>query len=396
MPLKAETPVYGGYVIGREEGVVFIKGAIPGEVVDVSIREKKKDYSVAIVTEIIEPSAYRVQPLCPHFGVCGGCQLQHMSYDKQVSIKSEIILDCLERIGGIKAPLSEALTGDDFHYRRRAQFKVSKEGAIGFYKEGTRDVVPIDSCPILKSEINDLLKKLKSMNLSGIKEIHVTFGDRMLGLIKGRPVNAGVVDEMRTGGFDGVAFEDLSYAGAGYAVFDLSGLIYKVSPWSFFQSNWELNLRAVEILLENLGSVDGKKIIDLYAGAGNFSLPLASKAGRIVAIEENPNSVKDGERNLSSNNITNVKFINAKVEKAGLKSDVLILDPPRPGLTDRTVKAILEAMPDRVVYISCNPSTLARDLKKLATGYDIESVRLMDFFPNTYHIETMTFLRVKS
>ncbi|MDP2167815.1 MAG: class I SAM-dependent RNA methyltransferase [Thermodesulfovibrionales bacterium] len=396
MVLKADSAVYGGYVIARDGGVVFVKGAVPGELVEVSVTEKKKDYCLARVTDVIEPSPFRVEPPCRHFGECGGCQLQFISYEEQVRMKEEILLDCMRRIGGLDVKLDPPVTGGAFNYRRRAQFKVSKEGAIGFYREGTRDVVPIGECPLMTGRINSALKNLRACNLSGIKEVHVTCGDCMVALIKGRGFDGAQAEAFLGAGFSGVAFEDRSRSGAGHVGLELQpGLTYTVSPWAFFQSNWDLNVMAAGIIADGLMPLEGKKVIYLYAGAGNFALPLAREAKEVVAVEENPDSIKDGERNLKINNIGNFRFINQKAEKANLKGDIVIVDPPRPGLADRVVKMLLEASPEKIAYVSCNPSTLARDLKKLALLYDITSIRMMDFFPHTYHIETLAFLTRK-
>lgn len=397
--LKAEAPVYGGYVLSRDGCIVFIRGAIPGEVVEVSISEKKRDYSMASVTDIIESSSFRVDPLCRYFGACGGCQLQFVSYEKQISMKTEILTDCLERIGGMDVALSPALAGKDLNYRRRGQFKVSKDGRIGFYKEGTRDVVSLDVCALMEGEVNRIFGKIKSSELSGVKEVHITYGEgsTTLALIKGKDFEEGLSERFTELGFSGVAFEDGSYRGNGYVSLDLQGLVYTVSPWSFFQSNWDLNVNVVGLIIEQLGPYDGKRVLDMYSGAGNFSLPLAPAASEVVAIEENPHAVKDGQRNLSINKIGNYRFIKSRAEKARLRGDfdIVILDPPRPGLTKEAMKMVLEIAPQKIVYVSCNPSTFARDLKKLKDRYSIDSVRLIDLFPHTYHIESIAFLTQK-
>ncbi|MBI4822870.1 MAG: class I SAM-dependent RNA methyltransferase [Nitrospirae bacterium] len=394
MQLKADCPVYGGYVIVRDEGVVFVKGAIPEEVVEVSVIEKKKDYSIAVVLDVIEPSPFRVRPPCLHFGLCGGCQFQFISYEKQVSMKQEIMLDCLRRIGGIETELRAPLIGNDFNYRLRAQFKVSKEGQIGFYKEASRDVVPIDNCLLMDDRINEALGNLKKCNLSGIKEIHITCGDKLIALIKGMGFNEALSEEFIGVGFSGIAFDDYKWRGAGYTSFDLRGLTYSVSPWTFLQSNWALNTQAVELIVNEIEPITGQTIIDLYSGAGNLSLPLARDSHEVVAIEENPYAIKDGKRNLEINNIQNFRFLKSDwttIEK-GKAVDIVILDPPRIGLTDKVIKMLREISPQRIVYVSCNPATLARDLKRLNGKYRLDSIRLMDFFPHTYHIESLTFL----
>jgi 23S rRNA (uracil1939-C5)-methyltransferase len=392
--IKADTVVYGGYVISRAEGVVFIRGALPGEVVEVSLKEKKRDYSVAEVTDIIEPSADRVEPPCPYFGECGGCQLQYATYDKQVAMKAGVLLDCLGRIGKLDIQLEPSLTGNDFNYRHRAQFKVSKDGEIGFYREGTREVVSIKKCPLMVDKINGILEKLRSADLTGIKEVHVTSGDSLAALLKGVEYNDALSERFIEMGFEGVAFDDGTYRGKGHVCFDVMGLVYTVSPWSFFQSNWTLNCEAVRIITETFGPLEKKRVLDLYAGAGNFSLPLAREGAEVVAIEDNPHAIKDGQRNVSYNKVRRYKFVKGRAEDAGIKGDfdIALLDPPRPGLANEATERVMELAPERIAYVSCNPSTFARDLGKLSGLYTIDSVRMIDLFPNTYHVESLAFL----
>lgn len=392
--LKAEDAVYGGYVISRDEGVVFIRGAIPGELVEVTIKEKKRDYAIAEVSNIIEPSEHRIEPPCPYYGECGGCQIQFVSYDMQVQMKDSVMRDCLRRIAKLDIELAPHLIGRDFKYRRRAQFKVSKDGSLGFYQDGTHDVIAISRCLLMTDEINDMIRKLRAMDLAGIKEIHVTHGDSLAVLIKGLLFNEAVAEKFMAAGFTTVGFDDGNYSGQGAVTLDLNGLAYTVSPWSFLQSNWDLNLKVVQMISAHLEKIETKRVLDLYAGAGNFSLPLAATSSGVVAVEESPHSIKDGQRNIELNKIRKFKFTMGRAETARLKGefDTVIVDPPRSGLTKGARKRLLEISPERIVYVSCNPSTFARDLKVLKDYYEIESIRMIDMFPHTYHLESLAFL----
>lgn len=406
--LKAETPVYGGYVLGRDGRIIFIRGAIPGELVDVSVEERKRDYSVASVRNVIEPSPLRREPPCRIFGICGGCQLQFMEYEKQVSVKEEILLDAMRRIGGVEVTLMPSLAGREFGYRHRGQFKVSAEGAVGFYREGTREVIPVEHCPIMAPEINGMLRTLGNADLRGVKEISMSSGDTLAILVKGAMADE-AAQALFDSGLSGIAFEDGDSLGKDYITLDLNGLKYSVTPWSFFQSNWSLNRVVVETVVRELSPLENKRILDLYAGAGNFSLPLSLQAMEIVAVEENSSAVEDGRRNVMLNGVRNCTFVNLSVEKI-LESrkkhqveklfgethyGIIILDPPRAGLTSECLRRIMETGSERIVYISCNPATLARDVKKMREKYEVESIRMVDFFPNTYHIEALVFLRRK-
>jgi 23S rRNA (uracil1939-C5)-methyltransferase len=404
--LRAEIPVYGGYVIYRDGGVVFIKGAIPGELVEVSVDEKKKDYSVASVAQVIEPSSHRRTPPCSVFGICGGCHLQFISYDRQVSMKEEILVDALRRIGGIEIHLLPPMTHTEFRYRRRGRFMVSRSGEIGFYREGTREVVPVEECPLMVDGINTALRHIRTIDSRGLKEIQILSGDTLSLLVKGETREA-VAQEILDLGISGIAFETGDSLGKDYINLNLDGLTYSVTNWSFFQANWDLNLRVVNAVVEGLLPLENKRVLDLYSGAGNFALPLSIHAEEVIAVEENPYAVEDGRRNSALNGRKNCHFIQGRVEQAiegkpGSRASrqlkdkgfhAVILDPPRTGLTRRSLHRIIELGTERIVYVSCNPATLSRDLGEMKGHYSLESLRLVDFFPNTYHIEALAFLR---
>ncbi|HYA26436.1 MAG TPA: class I SAM-dependent RNA methyltransferase [Thermodesulfovibrionales bacterium] len=406
--VRAETPVYGGYVIGRDGKIIFIRGAIPGELVDIHIEAKKKDYSIGFVKRIIEASPSRRNAPCRVFGICGGCQLQFMEYGKQVSVKEEILVDAMNRIGGFNAALMPSLTGEEFGYRRRGQFKVSQDGVIGFYREGSRDVVPVEECPVMAREINEVVRKLQKVDLKGVKELHITSGDTVVVLVKGN-LSDDAVQAVFSAGVSGIAFENGDSIGKDYITLDLNGLKYSVTPWSFFQSHWSLNRKVVDAVKERLSPLEGRKILDLYAGAGNFSLPLTLLAKEVVAVEENGAAVEDGRRNLTLNGVKNCTFVQLPVETllVGKKRNrdpklfgenrygTIIVDPPRAGLTSECLKQVMELGSEEILYISCNPATLARDIRKMSDRYEVESLHMVDFFPNTYHIEALTFLKKK-
>jgi len=409
LTLHVDRPAYGGLTIGRYEGkVVMIKGAaLPGETVEVVIEQEKKDFSIASVAKIITPSPHRIEPGCKLFGICGGCHLQRASYEEQVALKEDILRDSLKRTAKIDLKLSAPLTGDNpWRYRCRGQFKI-ESGKIGFYREKSADLIEIDNCPLMKDEINRSLKEAKRL-IEGInvKEIHISCGDNIIALLKIPEREKGGSDFDRIAsafldsGFSGLIIQtgdkELLKYGRPYITLNLEGLQYTVSAMSFFQSNYQLNQALVSLIKETIQSCKGKRILDLYAGAGNFSLPLAGDA-EVIAVEENPYAVEDGLRNLEINRISNCRFIRSSAEgfQTSEKIDILILDPPRPGLTQKAMRNVLTLMPERIVYISCDPATFSRDIKKLSALYNIESIRMVDLFPQTFHIESLAFLKLR-
>lgn len=406
--LEASSSAYGAFSLGRFDGkIVLIKGMIPGERAEVIIKEERKDYYIAQASEIINPSADRVKPPCEYFNNCGGCQLQYINYERQIRIKEEILMDCLKRIGRIEINLSDPFFGDHWNYRYRGQFKISR-GLIGFYKEKSIDVIDVKRCLIMKEEVNEYLHKIRDVLLTDkflfVKEIAITYGNVAIALVKYRgnfPEKiANMLLEM---GFLGVVVDSGNRRyykfGKEYTIFELDSLIYSLSPMSFLQSHWELNQKVVGFIKNSLKPLNGLKVLDLYAGAGNFSLPLFEEADEIVGIEENPYAVRDGKRNLELNRIKNYKFIRSSIENYDLLDsfDIFIIDPPRQGMSNRVINKILGLLklPERIVYVSCNPTTLSRDLRRFSQKYEVESVRLIDFFPQTFHIEALVFLRLR-
>ncbi|MBF0557847.1 MAG: class I SAM-dependent RNA methyltransferase [Nitrospirae bacterium] len=407
MTIKAESPAYGGRSIGKLNGkIVMIKGAIPGEVVKVRIEEDKKDYSLGTAVSLDVVSPQRCVPECIYFGACGGCQLQFMTHELQVSIKEKILTDCIKRITKIDTELSPSVVSSSpWNYRLRGQFKIS-HGKIGFYREKSRDVVDINACPLMTQEINVAFAKARALlGKVSTGEIHISFGSGAFALLKTSQAAVEGIDMNKLArtfldsGFSGTIIEMAGRKairlGKQFMTLDLDTLKYTISQSSFFQSNWQMNLAVVSLLKKALQPLQGQKIMDLFSGAGNFSIPLALDACEVVAIEENADAVRDGRRNAEINGISNCVFINSAVDSAAITEDIdiLAMDPPRPGLTDKVIQKILGALPLRIAYVSCNPSTLARDLKKMLVRYEIESVRLIDFFPQTYHIESLALLR---
>ncbi len=292
------------------------------------------------------------------------------------------------------------------------RFKVA-DSKIGFFKEKTREIIDMDFSPLMMGKINRALKKLHNAIHTeprwfiDITEVHIAYGDGVFALVKTTPGIKSPEVPWETLAllfldldFDGIYIETggkkpLRY-GKEFLSLPLDGVTYTVSPASFFQANWKLNQILVGFIKDSLAPLQGKRILDLYSGAGNFSLPLALDAREVVAVEENPTAVDDANRNKQLNHIKNVKFLPIPVEHYNIANygpfDIVLVDPPRAGLSNRLVDNLLKTKAGRMVYVSCNPSTLARDLKKLSSQYTIDSVQLVDFFPQTYHVETLVFL----
>ena len=391
-----ERLAYGGDAVARHNGLtIFIPLAAPGERLRVRVVERKKSFARAVIESIIEPSPARRAPLCAHFGECGGCQLQHLNYSAQLDAKAGFIRDALTRIGKIEWPHEIAvLHADEFGYRARAQVKVeagrppSRQPArIGFNRLASNAVCDVESCPVLVPELDAALARLRKLasepdtatpaGLSRLREIEIAAGD------------------------NGVAFApsvaDLPSATIARTVRNLT---YHFSPTTFFQGN----ARLLDTLIgEALDDYNGRLAIDLYAGVGLFTLPLARRFSRVISVESDREAAQFARHNIAANQAANVEFQQARVEQwladflrrraaEPEPVDMLLLDPPRVGAAD-VIEAIVALQPARVVYVSCDPTTMARDLRGLINGdYALDRITSVDLFPQTYHVETVAHL----
>ena len=402
MTVTTGSPVHGGYALARPEGmgVLFVRWALPGEIVSVRLVERKREYAFAEAVEILSPSPRRVVPPCEVFGECGGCQLQHADYPYQLEMKREILREAFRRIGKTDVAPEIAPPFEPFGYRYRGRFRVNGE-QVGFHAERSHRLVPISRCPLMIDAINAVLPGLRGLGrFAKVSEVQVASdGVRVSASFPGVPFGKGMVEHLagRTGGvLSGARFEDRSW-GEERIPLPLDGISYYVSPGGFFQANWRMNqamVRRIGAILGELGVSEGARLLDLYAGAGNFALPLAAKVREVVAVEGEARSFRELRGNIRENALGNIRIVRSSVEAFRPEGgfDALVLDPPRSGLSERSLSRVREIAAGNVFYVSCNPSTLARDVRSLSDRYNLASLEMHDFFPNTHHVEALAVL----
>jgi len=414
--VRIEKLVYGGSGLARLDNgqAVFVAGALPGERVAVEIIRKKKGVFEARLLDIITASPNRIIPPCKGEKECTGATWPNIAYPAQLKFKQEILLDTLTRIGGMRParPLPVLPSPRTDHYRLRTQFNVrQKDGAqhIGFFRQGSYDLVEVENAFLIHPLIDKVLRAIRTLTneLPLLNEIHINAtpsGEAHLLVFAEQsalpPMDAFFMKlKDRTPeviGITGFANRKKAFAlGKNRLTLEIEGLTLLATEGNFYQVNWEQNRNMVRTVLDFVDLKGNETVLDLYCGIGNFSLPIAKKAGAVIGIESGYSSVEDAKTNAALNGITNAEFIADDMQK-GLKAlirrktraGVIVLDPPRAGATLKTLERVLAFVPQKIIYVSCNPSTLARDLKFFHLfGFRLDRLQPLDMFPYTYHIE---------
>jgi len=375
--------VYGGEGLGRVDGrVVLAPFVLPGETARVKLADKVH----AELSEVLVPSAERVEPPCPLFALCGGCHYQHAPYEFQLARKVEILREQLQRVGKIKFEGEIAvISGPPLGYRNRAQFHIA-EGKIGYVAARTHEVVPVEGdCPVASPRMNQALAAMRE-RLGDPRFPKFVHSLEMF--TNETDVQVNVMEADRP-----VARRFYDWCESKVAIdYPTSFGTFRVSPQSFFQVNRFLVEKLVEAAL---GEHSGKTALDLYAGVGLFALPMARKFRSVTAVEGASSAARDLEVNAATAGLA-VQLENARVEdyltKLDKAPDFVLADPPRAGLGKTVVERLAKLAPQRLTIVACDPATLARDLAGLS-GFEIESLTLVDLFPQTYHLETVAHLK---
>jgi len=401
--ITMEKMVSGGDCLGRlpDGRAVFVPFVLPDEVVRIELVDEKKRYVHARPIEILTTSPERIQPLCIHFGECGGCQYQHLPYAQQLKLKEELLLDQFQRIAHIEDPPLQPIvpSPNPWHYRNHVQFHLGQNGELGFVHADGEHLLIIEECHLPQAEINALWPQLELGPESGVYRLGIrqdSFDDIMLILEGDDPDAPEFSEDIPVSAVYTPPDARLTVlAGDDHLVCSLLGRHFQVSARSFFQVNTAMAEKMIAHLLENINLSGDTRVVELYAGVGLFSAFLAPKVGSLIAIESSGSACHDFAINLDE--FDNVSLYEAQAEEV-LPSldepvDLLVMDPPRAGLAPAVHEALAELLPQQIAYISCDPATLARDVKRiLSHGYRLDSVTPFDQFPHTGHIETVVLM----
>ena len=428
-----------GQGVARVEGcAVFIPNALRGERVRVRIEKAQKTWASGKMVEILEKSPHRVNRACPVAKLCGGCVFWHMDYQEELQLKADRVRDCLNRLAGEHLEQVPILAAPSCRsYRNKAQYPVSSrkgKAYAGFFKAGTHQVVENDRCLILPQEMD----QVKELVIAHMNRFHISAYDETShqGLVRHIFVRRGVVSgqvlvclcvngrslpharelvEALKGvaGFTSLVLsvnekpgntilgeESICLYGPGEIEDTLCGLTFRLSPRSFYQVNHHQAQRLYETAIREAAITKADTVLDLYCGVGTITLAMAHAAGQVIGVEVVPEAVEDAKNNALRNGISNARFICGdageaalELERQGIQADVVVVDPPRKGLNGAAIEALSRFAPKRIVYVSCDPATLARDVALLKErGYQLDTVTAADLFPRCAHVETVVCL----
>ena len=375
--------------------IIFIENAIDKEIIEPKIVKISKRYDEAIVNKYIKKSNERVNPICPYYTECGGCNIMHMNYMKQLQFKQEKIKNMVYEELNPNIKINEIVKSDSqVNYRNKATFQVNN--SLGFFKDKSNNLIEVKKCFICNKLINDSIKYLEKLDLSKISKIICRTNNKELMIIietEYKDLNIEMIKDIADSIYLKLKDNYTLKYGKKHIVEKIGNFNYLISPDSFFQ----INLDITKKLYDKINSLVGKNknIIDLYCGTGSIGI-YVSKNNNVTGIEINKYSYKDAILNKELNNISNINFICGDSGKS-LKNikqniDTIIIDPPRNGLNKETLNNILKFNPKNIIYVSCEPITLIRDLKILSENYNILEITPYDMFPNTYHMETISYL----
>lgn len=378
-----------GNGIGNINGkIIFVKGALTGETVDVTITKDKKSFMEGTINTIIYKSSKRVEPFCNYFGVCGGCSLCHLNYENTLEYKKDRVKNILSKFDIPK--INVIRNENDLYYRNKIELKIV-DGKLGFYEKNTHNLIEIKECKVTKKSINKSFEFVKNMTLENANvTIRANYNDEVLIIIdsKEKPVILNPEDYKIVG----IVLNDKCIYGQDNFMEKINNLFFTVSYNSFFQVNNYINLELFNLIKEN---IVGKTVLDLYSGVGTLSIVASKVVDKVYSIEVIPNAVKNALINAKINKCDNINFILGKVEdKIGFindKIDTIIVDPARAGLDKKTIEVINNICPQRIIYVSCDTQSLANNLVDLA-NYEIKKFYILDMFSYTYHIECFCIL----
>lgn len=386
-----------GNGISKEEGkIIFIEKSIPGDIVTIKNKIEYKNYSKATIDQIITKSKDRIIPKCPYYNECGGCQIMAMNYEKQLQYKKEKVQNIFKKYSNLDIN-PNIVPSYQFGYRNKITLQV-QNGIIGLFKESSNTIIEISECFLVSDKINNLIKIIKkNINTKYLNKIMIREATSGLMVVfYGQVSKNEIVDNLKNY-VSSIYINSKCIYGSSCLFDKLDKYNFRISPESFYQVNKLQTINLYNQVKTYLNKANN--IMDLYCGTGTIGIYVSDKCKKILGIEINKSAIIDANKNKEINNIANINFRCGSVGKLISikdKYDAIIVDPPRSGLDKKTRRILLNILPSKIIYVSCDPMTLSRDIQELSSNYELEDITLFDMFPNTYHVESVLLLSLKN
>ncbi|MEG1822658.1 MAG: class I SAM-dependent RNA methyltransferase [Clostridiales bacterium] len=392
---------FGQGIIKEDGKCIFVKNALPGEVVSYELLKNNKKFAKGETTEIEKSSAQRIDAPCPHYGVCGGCQFQHVSYEEEVKAKEDHVKNVLRRIGGFKdipfLPMDK--NTKQFAYRNKVVWHLEK-GKTGFFKENSKSFLPISSCLLLEDALNEATAVIDTLDLKGIETLAMRSNEKgeIAMVIQGKIAKDEIVKiEKSCPNIHSIYVDNYIHGNKDFSI-SLGKIPFELSPKSFFQVNRQTAADMLDFAKEALGNDKKDVLLDLYCGVGAVGIYLADNFKNLYGIESFKEAVGYAEKNAKAQGVK-AQFMAGKIENTLTemleninKADVVVVDPPRSGLDKKVAKTIKDYGSNEILYISCDPGTMSRDLYVLSDKYTIKTIKPFNLFPRTAHVECVVLM----
>lgn len=387
--------------------ITFVENALPEEIVEIKLTKSDKKINEAVITKFIKKSSKRIESKCPYYKECGGCNLLHLSYENQLEYKENKIKEIMSRYADLPTDKINHIerSPKDFYYRNKVTLK--SNGKLGYYKKKTNDIVNIDKCLLVNNKLNEMIYSLNKIGIDKeydevmLRSINETESSLTLNLRNSVKTNPAISKyEKIANSFSVYSQNRIIKTNTNSNIIGrLNNKEFKISPTAFFQVNTEQTINLYNKVLSYVKELNNPRVLDLYCGTGTIGIYISDYASKVLGVEINAKAIEDANKNKKMNDIKNIEFIAGDTKTVlrnnNYKADIVIVDPPRAGLDKEVIEDLIKINSEKIIYVSCDPITLARDIKLLSSNYEVLEVTPFDMFPNTYHVECVSVLSRK-
>ena len=378
--------------------ITFVSKTVSGDIINLEITKSHKNYNEAKLLKIVKPSPDRIEYKCPYYNKCGGCNIANLEYTNQLKYKKEKVINIFKKYNKIDINPTIIASDEILHYRNKITLQYNEK--LGLYEEKTHNIIEIQECLLMPQKVNDIIKLLNKYNYNTSLQkivIRIINNQVMINIIA-KDIPKSLIEILKN--LDVSVYHNSKYISGNKVLIEtLNNYKFSILPDSFFQINKKQTINLYNQIVEYANPQKEDKVLDLYCGVGTIGIYLSKYCKEVLGIEINKSSIENANINKKLNNVENISFIEADVSKVlsmKYKADIIIVDPPRSGLDKNTIETLIKINPKKIVYVSCDPITLSRDINLLKNNYILKDIKLYDMFPETYHVECVSVLHRKS